>query len=236
MTRIWVIFKKELSSYFNAPIAYIVICLFLVIVGFLFFSTFFLINKLSMRDFFMLVPVTYLFFAPAITMKLIAEEKRTGTFEVLVTMPVRDSEVILGKYLAAVALLAITLLMTVPFALTVSLFGDIDMGPVIGGYIGLFLLGACYLAIGFMASSFTEHQIIAFFIAGFIAFVFFLLDRILILLPESLASILEYVSFDYHYNGIARGVIDTRNIIYFLSFITVCLLISYRTLESRRWK
>lgn len=184
----------------------------------------------------MVVPVTYLFFAPAVTMKLIAEEKRSGTFEVLVTLPVRDSEVILGKYLASVALLAIALFMTLPFALTVSLFGDIDTGPIIGGYIGLFLLGASYLAIGFMASTFTEHQIIAFFVAAFISFIFFLLNRLLIFLPESLASVLEYISFDYHFEGIARGVIDSRNIIYFLSFIAICLIISYRSLESRRWK
>lgn len=236
MQRIWVIFKRELSSYFNSPIAYIVIGLFLIIVSFLFFSTFFLVNKLSLRDFFGLVPVTYLFFAPAITMKLLAEEKRSGTIELLVTMPVRDSEVIVGKYFAALALLAITLVITVPYALTVSVFGDIDMGPVWGGYLGLFLLGGAYLAIGFMASSFTEHQIIAFFIAGFISFMLFLLNRILVILPDSVASILEYLSFDYHFSGIARGVIDSRNVIYFLSVITISLLIAYRTLESRRWK
>jgi ABC-2 type transport system permease protein len=236
MRNTWIIFKREFRSYFDSPVAYIVISIFLILIGWFFFSPFFIANRATMRDFFILVPIMYLFFAPAVAMRLIAEEKRSGTIEILITLPVRDQEVILGKYFASLALLLVALILTLPFPITVSYLGDLDWGPVWGGYLGLFLMGGAYLAIGILASTWSEHQLVAFFTALFISLIFFFLNRFLPLLPDAIASPVEYLSFDYHYRNIARGVIDSRNLVFFLSIIGACLLLAFRGLESRKWK
>jgi ABC-2 type transport system permease protein len=233
MLAIW---RREFKAYFNSPVAYFVITAFLVLVGILFFVPFFMQDRVSMRGFFGLAPFLFVFFAPAITMRLIAEERRTGTLELLITMPVRDVDVILGKYLAALSLLLVALLLTLPYAFTIAAFGPLDFGPVWGGYLGLVLMGGAYLALGVAASSFTENQIVAFVIALSASMLFLMIDKFLPFLPASLASIAEYLSFDYHFRDAARGVIDSRDVVYFASFAVLCLFLAFRSLESRRWR
>ena len=230
------IWRREFKAYFNSPVAYFVITAFLALVGILFFIPFFSQDRVSMRGFFGLAPFLFVFFAPAITMRLLAEERRSGTLELLITMPVRDVDVILGKHLAALSLLAVALLLTLPYAFTIAAFGPLDWGPVWGGYVGLLLMGAALLALGVAASSFTENQIIAFVIALSASMLFQMIDKFLPFLPASVAPIAEYLSFDYHFRDAARGVIDSRDVVFYASFAVLCLFLAFRSLESRRWR
>jgi ABC-2 type transport system permease protein len=227
--------RREFTGYFNAPTAYIVICLFLLVMGVFFWTPFFLANRASVRGMFELMLVLLLPTAPAMTMGLLAEEKRTGTVEVLLTMPLKDSEVVVGKFLGALGLLAVLLLLTLPYPMSVSSLGNLDWGPVIAGYLALFLQGAAMLAIGVMASSWTENQLIAFFTSGMICFALWVVTRFLPFLPQAAASIVEWLSFDYHFSSMLRGVIDTRDVFYFLSVVGFSLALTFRSLESRRW-
>ncbi|HEX7480007.1 MAG TPA: ABC transporter permease subunit [Polyangiales bacterium] len=235
MQRTITIAKREFRGYFNSPAAYIVICLFLVLMGFFFWNPFFLINRASVRGMYDLMSVLLLPTAPALTMGLLAEEKRTGTIEILLTMPVRDAEVVVGKYLAALGLLAVLLACTVAYPLSVSTLGNLDWGPVFTGYIALLLEGGAMLAIGVLASSWTDNQLIAFFTSGIICFAFWIISRFLPFMPQAAASTVEWLSFDYHFQDMARGVVDTRDAFYFLSIIGFSLVLAFRSLESRRW-
>jgi ABC-2 type transport system permease protein len=229
------IFKKELRSYFNSPIAYVVIVVFLALVGYFHTSTLFLLNVASLRQFFSLAPLTYLALIPAITMRLLAEEKKSGTIELLTTKPLYDTEVILGKFMAAWALVALALIPTLLYYLTLAFLGNIDNGPVIGGYVGLILMAGVYVAVGVFASSLTENQIVAFIIALLGVATLFIFDKILIFVPAWMTSIVEFLGTDYHFSSIARGVIDTRNIIYFISVMGFMLYLSTLSLERRKW-
>jgi ABC-2 type transport system permease protein len=235
MQRTLTIAKREFRGYFNSPAAYIVICMFLLLMGFFFWNPFFLINRASVRSMYDLMAVLLLPTAPALTMGLIAEEKRTGTVEILLTMPVKDTEVILGKYLAALGLLAALLACTVAYPISVATLGHLDWGPVVAGYFALLLQGGAMLAVGVLASSWTDNQLIAFFTSGMICFAFWIISRFLPFMPQSAASIVEWLSFDYHFQDLVRGVIDTRHVIYFLSVIGFSLALAFRSLESRRW-
>ncbi len=235
MNNILSIYRKELKSYFNSPVAYIVITVFLLISGWFFSTNFFLVGQATVRTVLSIIPIIFIFFVPAITMRSIAEEKKSGTIELLVTMPTRDHEIILGKFFAALTLLIIALLFTLAYAVTASLLGNLDQGPTFGGYLGLVLLGAAYLAIGIFASATTENQIVAFVLAFLIIFFFFMLDKVLLFMPAPLVSFFEYLSVDYHFNNLARGVIDTRDIIYYLSLTIFMLVLAQRALESRKW-
>ena len=232
----WIFCKRELKSYFNSPIAYIVITIFLLISGWFFFNNLFLSNQTSLRGLFSIVPFIFMFFAPAISMRLLSEEKKSGTIEVLVTLPVSDWEIILGKYLSALILLSIAVLLTLAYALTLSFMGNLDGGALVGGYLGLIFVGATYLSIGIFTSSLTRNQVVAFVVSFVIVFILFMLDKVIIFFPGFMASFLEYLSVDYHFSNIARGVIDSRDVIYYLSVIFFFLLLSVRFLESRRWR
>jgi ABC-2 type transport system permease protein len=229
------IFKRELRSYFNSPVAYVVIVVFLVIIGWFFTSNLFLMNVASMRVVFELVPLVFLFFLPAITMRLLAEERKSGTLELLTTKPVTDAEIVIAKFLAAWVLLAAALLPTLLYLITILALGSIELGPVISGYIGLLLMGGAYIAIGIFASSLTENQIIAFITSFLIVLALFLMDKVLMYVPEGLASTVEFLSVDYHFSNIARGVIDSRDIIYFVSLLGFSLLLATVSLERRKW-
>ncbi len=235
LSNIVTIFRREIRSYFNSPVAYVVIVVFLAIVGWFFTSSLFLANVASLRTMFDLVPFVYLFFVPAITMRLLAEEKKAGTLELLATKPVSDAEIVLGKFLAAWALLAATLLPTLLYLVTILLLGSPDIGPVLTGYIGLLLMGAVYIGIGLFASSLTENQIVAFIVSFLIILAFFMVDKVLMYMPEGLVSTMEFLGVDYHYSNIARGVIDSRDIIYFVSLVGFSLLLSTSSLERRKW-
>ncbi|MBW2194546.1 MAG: ABC transporter permease subunit [Deltaproteobacteria bacterium] len=211
------IFKKEFMAYFVSPIAYIVISIFLLITGWLFFTTFFLNNQANLRNFFALLPIIFSFVVPAITMRLFSEELNVGSYETLLTMPVTLRDVVAGKFLAALAFVITMLVPTVSYPITVSFLGRLDWGPVAGGYIGAILLGAAFCSIGLFASSLTRNQIIAFIIAVAICFVLTLIDKMLFFLPRSLLGFFEYLGADFHFENISKGIIDSRDILYFLS-------------------
>jgi ABC-2 type transport system permease protein len=227
------IFKKEFRTYFVSPIAYIVISIFLLVTGWFFFSTFFLYNQASLRNFFALLPITFAFVVPAVTMRLFSEELNVGSYEILLTMPVTFQEVVLGKFLAAVVFIAAMLIPTLAYPITVSFVGELDWGPVAGGYIGAILLGAAFAAIGLFASSLTRNQIIAFIIGTAICFSLTLLDKMLFLLPQSLVGLLEYLGADFHFENISKGIIDSRDIIYFLSVSFVALYGAHLAMQQK---
>ncbi|MDH5493352.1 MAG: ABC transporter permease [Myxococcales bacterium] len=226
---------RQFRSYFNSAVAYIVICVLLLALGFLFWKPFFLYERATVREMFRWLSLILVFATPAMTMGLIAEEKRTGTIELLITMPVRDSEVMLGKFLGVLGLYGVMLALTIPYPISVSLLGSLDWGPVFTGYFGLALWGGAMLAIGLMTSSFTDNQLVAFFIALSINFTLWLLGPFLALLPVEMASFFEWLSFDSHFEGMQRGVIALRDLVYFLSLASLSLAIAFRALESRRW-
>jgi ABC-2 type transport system permease protein len=237
LTNINIIFKKELKSYFNSPMAYIFLVVFAIVTGYFFTNTFFLFNQSNMRALFNIVPLVYLFFIPAITMGLIAREKNIGTMEVISTLPIKDVEFVVGKFLSALSLIALGLVFTLIHFFTLMNVGtNIDYGAVFTGYLGLLMLGAVYASVGTFASSVTDNQVIAFIISVFIVLVFFLMDKMLYFMPVSIAGLIQYISVDYHLSNISRGVIDSRNIIYFASLIGFFLFTTVRVLEIRKWR
>ena len=231
-----VISRREIRTYFNSAVAYIVVAAFMVLTGYLFFTQLFLEKQADMRGFFNIMPLMFMFVVPAITMRLLADEKSSGTLELLITMPVRDWEVVVGKFLAAMTLLCTAIGLTVFFALTVRALGPLDRGPAIGGYVGLVLMGGAYVSIGVMASSLTRNPIVSFIVAFVISFGLYLLGRLTQFLPQAWQGLVAYLSIDGHFENIGRGVIDSRDVIYYLSVIAVGLLIATLSLESRRWK
>ena len=234
MGNILAIFKREMKSYFNSPVAYILITAFLIISGWFFSAGLFLMNEASIRNIMGIIPLIFIFMIPAITMRTIAEEKRSGTIELMLTMPIKEFEIVLGKFFASLSLLFTALILTWAYVLTVSLLGNPDEGPILAGYVGLLLMGAVYLSFGIFASSLSENQIIAFIVGFFIILVFFLLDKVLVFMPLFLARYLEYLSVDYHYNNILRGVIDSRDVIYYLSLVIFSLTLAAQVLSSRK--
>lgn len=218
------IFKKEFKSYFVTPIAYIVISLFLLVIGWLFFSTFFLNRQASMMHFFSLLPITFSFIVPAITMRLFSEELNVGTYEILLTLPVKFRDIILGKFLASISFIAIMLLPTLIYAVSISFVGELDWGPVIGGYTGAILLGAAFSAIGIFASSLTRNQVIAFITGMTICFSLTLLtDFLLYFIPNTLIGFFQYFSANFHFQNISKGMIDSRDILYFITVSFIAL-------------
>lgn len=227
------IFRKEFATYFISPIAYIVISVFLLVTGWFFFTTFFLRNQASVRTFFDLLPITFSFVVPAITMRLFSEEFNLGSYETLLTLPVTFQDVVLGKFAAALAMVAAMLLPTVAYPITVSFLGQLDWGPVVGGYLGALLLGAAYCGIGLFASSVTRNQIVAFIVGMAICFSLTLLDKMLFFLPRSLLAFLEYLGADYHFSNISKGIIDSRDLLYFLSVAFVSLYGAHLSLQEK---
>jgi ABC-2 type transport system permease protein len=232
-----IIFKKELKSYFNSPMAYIFLVVFAIVTGYFFTNTFFLFNQSNMRALFNIVPLVYLFFIPAITMSLIAREKNIGTMEVISTLPIKDVEFVVGKFLSALSLIALGLVFTlIHFFTLVNVGTNVDYGAVFTGYLGLLMLGSVYASVGTFASSVTDNQVIAFIISVFIVLIFFLMDKMLYFMPVSISGLIQYISVDYHLSNISRGVIDSRNIIYFASLVGFFLFTTVRVLEIRKWK
>ncbi len=229
------IFRRELSAYFFSPMAYIVISVFLLITGWFFTSELFLSNSSSLRNVFEIITFIFIFFIPAFTMRLLSEERKSGTIELLVTMPVSDLEIVLGKYFAGLGLLIVALFFSLPYAFTLMVLGQPDIGMLICGYLGLVLLGASYVSIGVFASTVSKNQVVAFIIAFTIIFTLWLIDKFLIIMPVYLVPMLQFLSIDYHFNNIARGVIDSRDLLYYLSLIVFMLSLSKLSLERRKW-
>ena len=232
------IYKKELLGYFNSMIAYVVLTVYIVITNWLFFRSFFIMNQASMRNYFGLLPWIFLFFVPAITMRLWSEERKSGTIELLLTFPVNDYEIVLGKYLAALTFLSIGLLLSLTVPITILILGKPDIGVFIGEYLGALLLGAAYLSIGSYISSLTSNQIVSFILSVSVIFIFFLLGEnfFLYTMSDKIAPLFKYLGLGAHFDSISRGVIDSRDIIYYLSLITFFLYLNVKYIESRKWK
>jgi ABC-2 type transport system permease protein len=227
------IFKKEFRTYFVSPIAYIVISIFLLVTGWFFFTTFFLYNQTNLRNFFSLLPIIFSFVVPAVTMRLFSEELNVGSYEILLTMPVTFLDVVVGKFLSAVAFIAVMIAPTLSYPITVSFLGELDWGPVAGGYLGAILLGASFSAIGLFASSLTRNQIIAFIIGMAICFSLVLVDKMLFFLPQTLLGILSYLGADTHFQNISKGIIDSRDVLYFLSVCFVGLYGAHLAMQEK---
>ena len=237
MHTIWVITKRELQSFFDSLIAYIMLVLFLGFSGFftwLYGSDIFLVGQASLEGFFGIAFWTLFFFIPALTMRLLAEEKKTGTIEMLLTKAVTDREVVIGKFLSTFLLISIALAFTLPYAITIYNIGNLDVGQVICGYVGLLLMSGAYISIGLYASSVTNNQIVAFLSALFIGLFFHLIFDVLSgNFTGLVGQILSTLSLSNHFESISRGVMDTRDIIYFFSIILLGLFLSELSLTKR---
>jgi ABC-type transport system involved in multi-copper enzyme maturation permease subunit len=240
MRNIATIFRREFHAYFDSSIAYIFMIVFLLLTAGLYMTTFFLAGAADMRGFFGNLPLFNLFFLPAVTMRLWAEEKRTGTMELLMTLPMQAREIVLGKYLAALAFYAIALAGTLTIPLTLVLVGDPDVGALVAGYLGSLLLGAFYLAVGIFVSGLFKDQIVAFVVSlMFCLFFFFAGTQVVVATTDGwfsgLGSFLEsYVGITGHFQDIQRGVLDLHNVLYFVSMSTLFLVLNTLSLEGRR--
>lgn len=227
------VFRREFKSYFTSPIAYIVIVVFLVVTGWFFFSTFFLQGRADLRGYFDLLPLVLSFVIPAVCMRLFSEERATGSYEMLLTLPVSAGQVLAGKFLAALAFVAVMLAPTIAYPISVSFFGNLDWGPAAGGFIGAIFLSAAYTAVGTFASSLTRNQIIAFIVATAICFFLWVVDKVLFVVPEFLTGVLAYIGADYHFKNIAKGIVDSRDLIYFLSVTFIGLYATYLVVREQ---
>ncbi len=235
MKKIMPIFRRELAAYFYSPMAYIIIAVFLILAGWFFTGDLFLSDDSSLRSLFDVIPFIFVFFVPAMTMRLISEEKKSGTIELLVTMPLTDTQIVLGKFLAALGLLVVAILFTLPYALTVVVLGQPDIGMMVCGYLGSILLGSAYVAIGIFSSTISKNQVVSFIIAFLIIFILYMLDKVMMFMPIYLVPVLQFLSIDYHFQNIGHGVIDSRDMLYYLSVIVFLLSLSRVSLESRKW-
>lgn len=232
--------QKELQSFFNSPVGYVVLGVFLALTGslYFFFSPLFILNDASMRHFFGLMPVVFMFLAPAITMRLIAEERKSGTIESLLTLPVREWEVVAGKYLAAVVMVGVGVAFTISYPISLSLVtaegASLDWGPIVGGYIGTMLLSSSFIAVGMWASALGKDQIVGFIVGLAVCFLLWFPDQVAIFLPASLGEVLKYLSANHHFQNIGRGVIDTRDVLYYVTVTAIGLIATTRTLASVR--
>ena len=237
MKPILVIARRELNVFFDSLIAYILLIVFLGISGFfswLYGSDIFFIGQATLQPFFSIAYWTLFFFIPALTMKMIAEEKKSGTIELLLTKSVTDWQVVLGKFIAALSLIIIALAFTLPYYITVWSIGPIDHGAVWCGYLGMILMSMALISIGLFASSITNNQIVSFLLSLFIG-VFFLIifDVLANNFTGSLGQIFNYLSISTHYDSISRGVIDSKDLIYFFSISFFGLLLSESVLSKR---
>ncbi len=252
--RVWPIFKKEMGLYFTSPVAYVVITMFLLVVGYFFYSIFVFFAMASMqaamnptmarelnvtdgvmRPLFSNISVIMLLLMPMLTMRLFAEERKSGTIELLLTYPVRDGAVLIGKYLAAFALYAIMLAATLVYPLVTGVFAPLEWGPLLSGYVGLLLMGGAFLAIGVLASSLTENQIVAAFLTFGVLLLFWVIGWSAEYAGGVAGRILQHLSIIEHYESFAKGVLDTRDILYYVNFTALALFLTLRSLESRRW-
>lgn len=238
MKNLWHITWRELKAYFVSPVAYVASALFLVAMGYLF--SLILINSrdASMRNVFSNMVFILLLLAPAITMKLLSEENRMGTIELLLTAPVQDWQVVVGKYLASLILFASMLLApTLYYALILQIFGPPDWGPILTGYLGILMLGASFLAVGVFTSSLTQNQVIAYFAGMVILILMWILDAATGIVGSGpVADVLTYLAIPRHYDDFFRGVLDTVDIVYSLGIISVALFLATQVLQTRRWR
>ncbi len=239
MKRVLGVARREFSVYFDSPIAYIVIVLFVASLSWMFFdmASFFIQGQATMRAFFDYIPLVFIPFIPAITMRLWSEERRSGTEELLLTLPMNTWEIVLGKFLAGLTLVAAALISSLPLAFTVSALGPLDWGPVWGGYVGALFLGGACIALGLFISSLTRNQIIAFIVTMVLLFALYMLGSggVLMRLTPELVPWFDYISIGSHYESAMRGILDFRDVFYYLAFIVLFLYLNSATLQWRKW-
>ncbi|MFQ5905142.1 MAG: ABC-2 transporter permease [bacterium] len=230
------IFRKELKSYFSSPVGYIYLVVFIVLVNWIFLRGFFLIGQASFRGLFTMLPWVFLLFIPAVTMRLWAEERKLGTDELLMTLPIANVQAVSAKFLASLAFVAISLALTLVLPLSGFFIGRPDPGPIICGYIGSLLVGGAYLSIGMFASNLTDNQVAAFVMGVLICFALFIIGENLVImtLPATAAGLFRFLGLGAHFRSIARGVIDTRDLVYYFSVTVFFLFLNVRALETRR--
>ena len=237
MNTVWTITKRELNSFFDSLVAIIMIVLFLGFSGFFTWisgSDIFIVGQASLRTFFGIAYWTLFFFIPALTIRMLAEEKKSGTIEMLLTKPVTDRQVIIGKYLATIILIAIALAFTLPYVITISKIGNLDAGGMICGYLALLLISAAYASIGLFTSSLTGNQIVAFLSALFIGLFFHIILQIVAGgMKGSLGQIVNKLSMTVHFESLSRGVLDSKDLIYFGSIIFMGLFLTEVSLAKR---
>jgi gliding motility-associated transport system permease protein len=207
--------KKEILISLKTPSAYVVTIVFLLISGYMFADNLYLSNFATLRPFFTLTGILFLFFIPALTMRSFSEELRSGTIELLITHPVSRMKLIMAKLLSSYLIVVAALIPTIFYVVVVAGLGKIDVGTVISGYIGLLFLAAGYVSAGVFASSLTQNQVVAFIVALFVLFIFFILDKVTALTTGSVAFVLQYASSDYHLANFYKGAIDLRDVVYF---------------------
>jgi len=237
MKPVIIIAKKELNTYFDSLTAYILLVLFLGLSGFftwLYGSDIFFIGQATLAPFFSVAYWTLFFFIPALTMKMIAEEKRSGTIELLFTKSISDWQIIVGKFTAIMVLIVIALALTIPYYITVASLGPIDNGAVWSGYLGMLFISAVYVSIGMFASSITTNQIVAFLLSLFIGLFFLIIFNVLANnFTGGIGELLSFLSLSTHYESISRGVVDSKDIIYFLSITFLGLFLAEISLAKR---
>ncbi|MFC2020873.1 ABC transporter permease [Chloroflexota bacterium] len=226
---------KEFKSYLSSPMAYVVTGIFLVASGFFFSISPSTYMETSVNGFLQTGVILLLLFAPLLTMRLLAEERKLGTIELLLTAPVRDSEVILGKFLGSLGILTVMLALTLYYPLLLIIFGDPDIGPIVTGYLGLLLLGYTGLAVGIFTSSLTSNQIVAAVVAIGILIALYFVGYAAGFLPEALGEVISYFSLSFYFPDFMRGIIDTRGIVYYLSITILFIFLAIRSLENSRW-
>jgi ABC-2 type transport system permease protein len=253
--KLWPVFKKEIRLYFSSPVAWVVMTIFLFIAGYFFYSIFAFYTLASMqsamnpqmgrdlnttdsvfRPLFSNMSVILLLLMPLITMRLFAEERRSGTIELLLTYPVRDGAVLLAKYLAALALYALMLALTLLYPAIVIYFTRPEWGPLLTGYLGLLLMGATFLAVGIFASSLTENQIVASITTFGVLLFLWVIGWSAEYVGGAWGRVLSHLSLLDHFDTFARGVLDTKDVIYYVDVTVVALFLTLRSLEARRWK
>jgi ABC-2 type transport system permease protein len=249
------VFRKEMRLYFGSPVAYVVFTFFLLISGWFFSQIFLYYSDISMRSLmqpqfgqnlsvtenvmrplFTNMGVVLLFFMPMLTMRLFAEEKRAGTMELLLTYPVRDGEVLAGKFLASAGLYLVLLVLTLVYPALVAYFTRVEWGPILTGYLGLLLMGASFLAVGLLISSLTENQIVAGFGTFGVLLAFWVIGWGAEFAGGNMRTALQYLSVTEHMDSFSRGLLDTKDLVYYLSATALALFLTLRSLESKRWR
>jgi ABC-2 type transport system permease protein len=259
MNNVLAMFQKEMRTYFTSPIAYAVVVVFLLISGYFFYgilSSFvdfglraafqaqyyrmpmpkLNVNEMAIRPLFQNLSVILLFMLPMITMRLFSEEKRSGTVELLYTSPITKTQTMLGKYLAALALYVMMIVLTMGHVAFFFIYGNPELGPVFSGYLGVLLMGASFLALGLLVSSLTENQIIAAVVGFGVFLLLWAIGWLANFVGPGLGKILSYLSIFEHFDDFAKGIIDTKDVVFYLSFTFFGLYLTYRALESTRWR
>ncbi|MGC9070342.1 MAG: ABC transporter permease subunit [Elusimicrobiales bacterium] len=223
--------SKEMRHYFDAPHSYVLICVYLFIIGYFFAQPLFLINQANLNSVVDIAPLILTFFVPAITMKLIAEEKKTQTIEILMTLPLTEEEIILGKYLSALSVVGLSIILMLAYPITLLFLSKPDVGHLVGTYLSIFFISASFAAIGLFASTLSSSQIIAFIIGFAICFVLYLAGKVTFFLPISIQDIVSYIGIDPHLTNMSRGVIDLKDIVYFISVICLFIYLSIQQIK-----